>query len=94
MHGTWGVVRLQIELVLRAKEIGFRSITIDVMNIAVTGGRSVHIANDKDMVNGHDVTPEGKDIRIEIYGDVDCLDLEKEDCHAYHKATLQQLPVP
>ncbi len=52
------------------------SITINGKTIVLSGGSSVQILNGNVIVNGQNVTPEGKDIRIEIHGNVERLDVD------------------
>jgi len=53
-----------------------RSISINGNTIVVSGGGSVKIVNGRVIVDGQDMTPDAKDIRIEIHGDVARLDVD------------------
>ena len=50
--------------------------TIRINGVTITGGRSIVINNGRVVVDGNDVTPNAKDIRIEVNGDVDDLDVD------------------
>jgi len=52
------------------------SIVINGKSITVTGGCSVQIVNGTVTINGRDMTPDGKEIRIEVHGDVERLDVD------------------
>lgn len=56
-----------------------RSIIINGTSITVSGGGSLQIINGRVIVGGKDLTPDAKDIRIEIHGDV--AHLEVDSCN-------------
>lgn len=45
--------------------------TISVNGVTYSGGRSVTITNGRVIVDGKDLTPDAKDIRIEVSGNVE-----------------------
>lgn len=45
--------------------------TISVNGVTYSGGRSVTITNGRVVVDGKDLTPDAKDIRIEVSGNVE-----------------------
>lgn len=45
--------------------------TISVNGVTYSGGRSVTITNDRVIVDGTDLTPDAKDIHIEVSGNVE-----------------------
>lgn len=47
-----------------------------INGVSITGGRNVTIRNGKITVDGVDVTPDTKDIKIEITGNVDRLEAD------------------
>lgn len=50
--------------------------TIVINGVTIAGGRSVSIVGNKVIVDGKDVTPDAKDIKIEIAGNVDRLEAD------------------
>jgi hypothetical protein len=53
--------------------------TIRINGFEVSFGRSISIQNGRVTVDGKDVTPEGKSIKVEIHGNVDSLDIDSCD---------------
>ncbi len=53
-----------------------RSNKITVNSVDIVGGRNVSIINGKVLVDGKDVTPNAKEITIQVIGDVDSLDVD------------------
>ena len=49
---------------------------ISINGVSVSGGRSIVISNGKIVVDGKDVTPEGKEINISVSGNVDKLEVD------------------
>ncbi|MDY7537579.1 hypothetical protein QN372_00300 [Undibacterium sp. RTI2.1] len=49
-------------------------ITINGLNIS--GARSISINNGRVVVNGKDVTPDSKEIRIEVHGDIETINAD------------------
>jgi hypothetical protein len=47
--------------------------TITINGLTITGGRCISVVNGKIIVDGKDVTPDAKDIRIEVTGNVEKL---------------------
>lgn len=54
--------------------------TIKINGISIGGGRNVSIINNKVFIDGKDVTPDAKDIRIEVAGNVE--KLEADACNS------------
>lgn len=46
---------------------------ININGVTITSGRSITITNGRVVVDGKDVTPDAKDIRIEVQGNVDSI---------------------
>jgi hypothetical protein len=50
--------------------------TISINGVTITAGRSINIRNGKITVDGGDVTPDAKQIKIEITGNVERLEAD------------------
>lgn len=49
---------------------------IVINGVVVSGGKNIVVSNGRVVVDGQDVTPDAKDIRIEVHGSVDSLDVD------------------
>jgi hypothetical protein len=50
--------------------------TININGITVSSGRTISVVNNRVFVDGKDVTPDAKDIRIEVTGNVDRIEAD------------------
>lgn len=50
--------------------------TIRINGITITGGRSITVTNGRVMIDGKDVTPDAKDIRIEVAGNLERIEAD------------------
>jgi len=50
--------------------------TIRINGVTITAGRNITVNNNRVFVDGKDVTPDAKDIRIEVSGNVERLDVD------------------
>jgi hypothetical protein len=50
--------------------------TIRINGMSITAGRNISISNNRIFVDGKDVTPDAKDIKIEIVGNVDRMEAD------------------
>lgn len=54
--------------------------TIRINGISIVAGRNISVVNNRVFIDGKDVTPDAKDIRIEVAGDVE--KLEADACNS------------
>jgi hypothetical protein len=47
--------------------------TITINGVTIQAGRSITISNNRVIINGQDVTPDAKNIRIEVAGNIESL---------------------
>ncbi len=50
--------------------------SITINGHTYSGGRSISITNGKVIIDGNDVTPEGKEINITVHGDIHIIDVD------------------
>lgn len=49
---------------------------ININGVTITSGRSITITNNRVIIDGKDVTPDAKDIRIEVQGNVGAIEAD------------------
>lgn len=69
-----------LKQIFRNMEKIMNTISINGNTITTTGNSSIVSANGKIYVNGKDVTPDSKEITIEVHGDIN--KLEVDNCHS------------
>ena len=55
--------------------VNMRNVSINGMVIS-TGGRNIIVSGNKVLIDGIDVTPDAKEIKIEVQGDIDKLEVD------------------